>query len=239
MSKATQKPRPRRDNYWEHTRWPLHSLVIVAPLLLIFHVLELRYDSNLLAPSLVLRFLHYLGATQAFLPPLLIAVVLLLLHAARKDPWQIKPVALVGMVGESIFWTIPLVGLSELTGRLSAAIDVDAVLEPTLIAVGAGVYEEFVFRLVLISLVVLLFSDVLGLRRDVVTIAAVVCGAAIFGLCHFQWAQITGRAPLPWGRFLFFTVAGVLWGGLLLFRGFAVAVGCHIVWDLYALAMRE
>ena len=245
MAREPRKSKPRRDTYWEHTRRPLHSLVIVAPLLVLFHALETRYDSNLLAPEMMGRFLVFFGATQPFLPPLGIALVLLIHHFARRDPWEVRPVVLAGIVGESILWTVPLIGLSELTGRIAAPAaaatssgGIDAVLQPALIAVGAGVYEEFVFRMVLISLVVLVFSDVMGLRKDWVVVAAVVCGAALFSLCHFTSQQTFGPDPFAWGKFIFLAVAGVLWGGLFLCRGFAVAVGCHVVWDLYVFAIR-
>ncbi len=43
---------------------------------------------------------------------------------------------------------------------------------------------------------------------------------------------------MPWHDFIFLAVAGTLWGALYVYRGFAVAVGSHIVWNLYALAMK-
>ncbi len=238
---ADRSPTHLRRNYWRKTLHPVHSLVLVAPLLLFFHLLTAYYGTNLLAPHLVGRFLNYFGATEAFLPALLICLVLVLQQAGRRDPWRIEPVVLAGMVGESIFWTIPLIGINELTGRLSPASNVttapagESLLHEATTAVGAGVYEEFVFRLVLISLIVLFFSDALGLKKNFTLAAGIIAAAIIFALCHFSWDQITGAEAIKWNRLIFLAVAGCLWGGLYVTRGFAVAVGSHVLWDLYAL----
>ncbi len=245
MPKGYDRKSHRNHGYFQRTLYPVHSLLIIAPLLGFFHLAGLYHDTNLLGPKLVGQLLGYFGATQAFLPALLIVVVLAFQQILRRDPWTIHPPVVAGMIGESILWTIPLIGIGQITGRLSQ-IAANASMKSThagwlgtvLSSVGAGVYEEFLFRMVLISMIVLLLADVAGLKRDTSTAFVVITAAVLFGACHFSGAQLTGSAPMPWHDFIFLAVAGTLWGALYVYRGFAVAVGSHIVWNLYALAMK-
>ena len=229
------KPRStarRADNYFAHTQRPLNCLVFVLPLLVTFHVGAALYGTSLLVPHYLLRFLQYFGAGGTFLPPLLIVVVLLLQHLGRRDPWKIHWAALVGMVAESLVLTIPLIVLARLAGQAAPAAAPSAA-NSTLVALGAGIYEEFIFRLMFVSLVMLLLVDVFGLRKEVIEVLAVVGGAVVFSLCHFSPAQVFGGEPFDWGTFILLTLAGILWGGAYVIRGFGIAVGSHVLWDLY------
>lgn len=231
-----------RQSYRWRTQRPLTCLVFLAPLLVLFQVGTLHYDTGLLAPKHLGQLLRSLGATGNYLPCLLVVVVLLLQHVLHRDKWRIRPRDLAGMLGESVIWAAPLVVLSQVMGELVAQVARDASeagplmrLEELLVAVGAGIYEEFLFRLVLISLVMLICVDVFGLRKDVVAAAAVLVGAALFSLYHLPVEQITGEEAFPWGTFLFRAAAGGYLGAMFVFRGFAIAVGGHIVYNVYVL----
>jgi len=233
MAPGPQTRPAGKSDYWRQCLYPIHSLVLVAPLLLFFHAMRASYDVHLAGPALIRHFLGYFGATQAVLPGLLVVTVLVVQQALRRLPWRPDPAVLAGMVGEAILWTLPLVGVALLTGKLAAAgaAAPPQALGQAVAAVGAGVYEEFLFRLAAISLLVLVLADVANLRRDASTAAAVVIAAVGFALCHFI------AEPFRGPKFLFLTVAGLLWGALFLSRGFAVAVGSHVCWNLYAFAM--
>ena len=230
---------PRRLNYRQLTRCPLNNLALVLPLLIAFQVGAFFYgtDLTLLAPRYLRAVLDFFGARAGFLPALLIVAVLLVQHLAQKDPWEIQPHVLAGMVGEAIIWTIPLIAISYLTGKIAAASasagQAHDAIQVGLIAVGAGLYEEFMFRMVLISLLMLLFVDVLALRKDSMTVLAVVSGSVLFALCHFDF--LGGSRAFGWGPFIFLCMAGILWGSIFIFRGFGIAVGSHIFWDVFVL----
>ena len=235
----------RRDTYWRRTLRPVQSLVIVGPLLVFFHVATAYYGSRLAGPHMVGAVLRYFGATQVFLPALLLIVVLVCQQVGRRDPWKIDPATSAGMMGESILWTLPLIGIAQLTGRLAAAQAGAAapathrtVLDAAVEAVGAGLYEEFIFRLVMIGVIMLLLIDVVGLKRDHSTMVAVLVSAAAFSLCHFSLSGADAANAFRWPDFIFLLVAGVLWGCLYVYRGFAIAVGSHIFWNLFAWLIR-
>ena len=225
------------DRYWRQTKRPINNVAMIVPLLLFFHISSAFYPSELLAPQLIGKALSFFGATANFLPPLLIIAVLLGQHAVKKQPWTIQPRTVAGMIGESIFWTIPLVVLSFLTGEIAAsslAGDGDKSIFLQLVTgVGAGVYEEFVFRLVLISLVMFIFEDILEFRNRILPAATVIVGACLFSALHFDFMGFNGR-PFQPSSFFILLAAGVLWGVLYISRGLGIAVGSHVIWNVYA-----
>jgi membrane protease YdiL (CAAX protease family) len=93
-----------------------------------------------------------------------------------------------------------------------------------LIALQAGLYEELLFRLVLITGLHALFVDLMGLKRVPANIAVVLIAALGFALYH---NQLEG--------FLFFLLSGVYFGALFLWRGFGIVVVVHALYDLVAL----
>lgn len=223
------------DTYIHQTIRPLHSLAFILPLLLFFHVGGAFCLADPLAPLDVNRYLRFLGGTIAYLPPLAIVVVLLAQHLVRRDPWRIRPVVLLGMGVEAVLHVIPLIVIGHLMHRLvafraagGAASQPDAgVLRQLVEAAGAGIYEEFLFRLVAITLIMLLFVDVFGLPRGLIAVAAILICAVFFGLYH------VGGEHYDRGSFIFRTMAGVYLGAVFLLRGFGVAVGSHVMWNVY------
>jgi hypothetical protein len=236
----------QRSGYAWQTLRSIHSAVFVLPLLLFFQWGAVRYGSDLVMPRVIHGFLKYFGGMAIHLPAVLIMAVLVarqFMH--RNDTWQIHGKVLVGMTVESIFWTGPLIALSFMTGQamMSGSVftwspETDRVLQQALQAVGAGVYEEFVFRLVFIDLVLLVLVDLAGLSKEPVAVGAVIVAAVVFSLCHFPSEAFSGQVHFSRARFIFLAMAGVYWGALYLFRGFGIAVGCHVLWDVYALMVR-
>lgn len=247
MAKDGSKPK-LSDTYRNDTLRPLNGLTFILPLLVIFQAGTAIYGTALLAPRDILRILRYFGASASYLPAVLIVIVLLMQHLAHKDPWKLQPKTLAGMFGESIGWAVPLMVLFHLTGRLlteqalQATGNSDDFLSPAqsefvqgvLQAIGAGVYEEFIFRLMFISLGLLVLVDILRLKEQPCAIAALIVSAIVFSAYHLSWDQLSGGAQFPTKAFLFRGVAGVYLGGLYVFRGFGIAVGAHAFYNVYA-----
>jgi len=230
----------RRDTYRWRTHRPLNCLVFLLPMLAFFQVGMLYHGTALAAPQDLGRILRFFGATATYLPSLLIVAVLALQHVTHHDRLELQPRVLAGMAVESVLWAIPLVVLIQFAGQVAELAAPAAggmrdwtFLEKLHLAVGAGIYEEFLFRLVLISLTLLIFVDVFALPKDIVVAVAVVVGAAAFSLYHFSLNEITGSDPFPWGPFAFRMAAGLYLGLLFVFRGFAIAVGTHILYNSY------
>ena len=102
-------------------------------------------------------------------------------------------------------------------------------------SIGAGVYEETVFRLGLLGGLVAVFEKLLGLGRWVAIAAAFVLSAIAFSAVHHIPPY---GDPFSMGIFTFRLLAGVFFGLLFWLRGFAVAVYTHALYDIYVLLIR-
>jgi hypothetical protein len=238
MGESNANPKPLPNTYRYATHHPMNCLLFILPLLVFFQVGTAYYGTGLLAPQDLGRILKYFGATAPYLPAMLIVVVLLLQHISQRQSWHAEPKVFLGMFAESIIWMLPLVGLSFLSSRYPAwAVKLspqnEQFLQQILVGVGAGIYEEFLFRLVFITLVMLLLVDVFGLKKEPVAIAGVLAGAVLFSLYHFSGGQLDQYPSFPWREFVFRAFAGLYLGWVFVFRGFAVAVGAHAFYDIY------
>ena len=229
-----------KTGYFQQTRQPWHCLLLITLPLLFFHIGAAIRGSDLVVPYLFQVVLGYFGAPALHMSGLFIVVTLLVHHWKTHDPWRVEPAILLGMLLESILWTLPLIALTYVTPPTAAAVEattlpVPNVMEGIIRAIGAGVYEEFFFRLVLISVIMLIFVDVFELPKATVLATAVVVTAVVFSLWHRPWAEFTGEVPFEWSKFIFHTCAGLLWGCVYVFRGLGIAVWSHVLYDLYYL----
>jgi len=96
------------------------------------------------------------------------------------------------------------------------------------LSLGAGIYEELLFRVLLtggLFLVLKLFMP----RRGAYLIAAVV------GALLFSWMHYTGSLgdEFTLGSFTFRALFGLVLNAIYLVRGFAVAAWTHAIYDIY------
>jgi hypothetical protein len=112
-----------------------------------------------------------------------------------------------------------------------------SVLTNIVTGVGAGIYEELVFRLILICALMVLFQDVIGLSHQNAVVLAIMISAALFS-AHHHIVWIDGHlgrgAPFHWTEFGFRTIAGVYFAVLFAIRGFGIAAGTHAFYDIIA-----
>jgi hypothetical protein len=103
--------------------------------------------------------------------------------------------------------------------------------------IGAGIYEELVFRLILISLLMLILQDVAGMEHLAALIVAVLLSAGLFSAHHyiiFLHGRFDQTLVFDWSSFVFRTVAGVYFAGLFAVRGFGITAGTHAFYDILA-----
>jgi len=185
--------------------------------------------------TLLTRFLHTCGASGRYLPALAVVAILLSWHVARRDPWVFNLRVLAGMLIESLLLAMPLVGVYFLF-RTSAVTFMPAG-EWKLMAslyLGAGVYEELVFRLMAFAVLSFFALDLWGFSRRPGAILVVGTSAVVFAVYH-MW----GAVRLPYPALVLIALRGVFYGTIFLERGFGVTVGVHTIYDLLFLAVRE
>ncbi len=103
--------------------------------------------------------------------------------------------------------------------------------------IGAGIYEELAFRLVLIIVLMLLFQDLLRLGRNSAIVLSVLVSAGLFSAYHhvdFLSGRLYLTVPFNWAEFVFRTLAGVYFAVLFAVRGFGITAGTHALYDIMA-----
>lgn len=235
-------------NYCCQTHRPLASLIFVAPLLL-------AYEGGLvlLGPAAMrngadvwLRFmLDVAGFSQYFLLPVLTCLLLLVWHHLRRDGWRVSSNTLYGMLMESILFGGFLLVVAYVQQSLwslvqisSCALDSDT--SAHLVAyLGAGIYEELLFRLMLLPALAMLIRGC-GFRATDSLFVAMIAASVLFAAAHYQLDFHFGTLHIAtphgevfqWTTFCFRTAAGLFFSALFVFRGFGVSVGAHTLYDV-------
>jgi membrane protease YdiL (CAAX protease family) len=101
------------------------------------------------------------------------------------------------------------------------------------LSMGAGIYEEMVFRLAGLALLHLLLIDVLRMPRKWGYLAIVLITSLAFAHYHY-W----GGQPFSWRTFVFYTTAGVYFSLLFLTRGFGITAFTHSAYDMIVVSLR-
>jgi hypothetical protein len=230
------------DSYWQATRHPWPCLLFLVPLLAVYeggilylggpHSEGLRTGSD----AWLRAMLHVLGMNSLLWLPCLIVVIFI---GWNWWSWQSRPkepmTAWIGMIVESVLFALLLwcIGRAEepVMDQLGMSLACAAPSKGVTTAIsylGAGIYEEFLFRLLLFPL--LLWAITLtGAPRGVTVLLAMVLSAALFAAAHH-----IGRYGEPYEPhvFLFRFLAGMYFVILFQFRGFGIAVGAHAFYDV-------
>lgn len=106
--------------------------------------------------------------------------------------------------------------------------------------IGAGIYEELVFRLVLICILLMVLQDVFKMSHGSAIALAVCVSAALFSAHHhidFLTGMENTADPFDWAKFTFRTIAGVYFAFLYAIRGFGITAGTHSFYNIIAVSI--
>lgn len=228
------------DGYLHQSELPLTSLAFLLPLIVVYEI-GTRYfttaalhgrEQQIIAFTMLQRFFRLFGVNGQHLPALAVATILLAWHLARQDRWQLQLSTLVGMSVESILLALPLIALSRELARYFPLIALSSSTKDVVImSLGAGVYEELVFRLALFAILSLIVRDALRVRPAWSSLWVVLLSSIAFAAYHY----LSPLEHFQWRSFLFRTAAGTYFGLLFLFRGFGITAGSHAAYDILIL----
>ena len=99
-------------------------------------------------------------------------------------------------------------------------------------ALGAGIYEELLFRVLLMGGLKLLLCQLGGVDHFLAWTIAALVSSVVFSLFHYVGP---GGEPFEVMSFIFRFIAGGLLAGLYAARGFGIAVWTHAIYDVIVL----
>jgi hypothetical protein len=184
---------------------------------------------RVIAFDLVYSFFELFGPAGVWAPPMTVIVILVATQIASRESWAIRPRSVGMMYVEAVALSVPLLlfGLVVPLGEVGGG---RSIVDQVALSLGAGIYEELVFRLVLISLVMMVGVDLLGRERTNVAVAAVCISSLVFAGHHYL---PVGHEPFDLISFLFRTAAGMYLALVFWYRGYGPAAGCHAAYNVF------
>lgn len=247
-----QPPPPVTTSYFSLTRAPRYSLTFALPLLVAYEGLALainqaagsgiRNGADVLLRSLAATVLGDRG--PALFGALVgVALAILAFRDRRRAGASLRSGFFVAMLAESAalalaFGVVVGMATAQLLDALPLALgSAQEMTWPVklMISLGAGLYEELVFRVLLVSALLLAARRLLGWGTVAATAFAVGVGAVVFSAFHYVGPY---GDPLELPSFLFRTIAGLAFSGLYVARGFGITAWTHALYDVFLLAAR-
>ncbi|MFM9960752.1 MAG: lysostaphin resistance A-like protein [Planctomycetaceae bacterium] len=199
--------------------------------------------------------LDAIGLGVDWLPSVLVVLGLLVWQWVERHPWRVSWETLAGMFAESVVFAFLLLLIGQLQSLVFSAAQVassgiEASVPPAAFFsaadsgdtlrelqlrvamaipfIGAGIYEEVLFRLALLPPMTAVLRQPALLRRWATPLAVLIT-SLLFSAAHH--AGPSGE-PFDLFRFCFRTLAGGLFAVLFVQRGFGITVASHALYDL-------
>jgi len=228
-------------DYFKNTRDLPVALVMSVPLLVIYELgllivgWKALNGADLMTQQLLMR----LGKNGFIIFNLLLIVgfmggVAYLREKKKLDYQYFAPLLLESSIYALLMGSVILFVMQKahLLGP-SDALAETSILTRIVISAGAGLHEELVFRLAMVSGIAAAWPHLPKMGGEVAALpAAVLISSILFSLAHFV------VDPFEWFPFWYRTFAGIVFAGLYLGRGFAVAAYTHAIYDVYVLLLR-
>jgi len=253
-------------SYAERTSRPIYAMVFLVGFMAAFVIGTILIQPSTLSQSLneprvqvvafiwvqnIMKFMGFSPRMALIATLLVVAVILLALQVTSKTAWRVKFEDMFLMAGECVLLAVPLIVLSLLLNRQSPAANKalagQVVETPNMLwadivtGIGAGIYEELIFRLILICLLMLLFQDVFGMQKKSAVVLSVVISAVLFSAHHhifFANGRFHRGDVFTLGKFGFRAIAGVYFAVLYAVRGFGITAGTHAFYNILAAIVR-
>jgi hypothetical protein len=241
-----------KGGYFASSRAPRYSILFALPLLIAYEglaaLLATPQGGMRNGADALLR-----GAFSAAIgvhgPAIFMAAVVLLgvglvVADMRRSRDSLRGRYFLLMAAESALLAVGFgLVIGTLTAQLLGAVNLLAAGAPTdlaampwstrlMLSLGAGLYEELFFRVVLVSGLTALGVSALGWNRRTAVLVAVVSSAFIFSAFHYI-PPYGDRLELA--SFTFRFLSGLAFSALYVVRGFGITAWTHALYDAFLL----
>jgi len=239
------------NSYWQASRAPRYTLLFALPLLAFYQILavllstgprSIRNGADVILQGLFVAVAGRWG-------PLLFMICLiggglwLVARDIRAHGSRLRGRVFLGMLGESLALALAFgIVVGGITSGVIGLLQTLALASPgdltwwtrLMVSLGAGIYEELLFRVLLVTALAATARALFGWTPVAAGVAATVLGAAIFSAFHYLG---------PYGdrlqvySFVFRMIAGLFFSALYLLRGFGITAWTHALYDVSLLIL--
>ncbi len=241
---------PDRRDYLRLSRTATYGFLAALPLLVGYHVLILLANPagpmqvRVGAEVWITRLLAFFGATGM----LALGVAVLLVGIGvfayeRKKRIPIRRRYFGWMVAESLVYAVVLAALigyvvgvlfAVAPQMMAAQVGQPSWFMMLALSLGAGIYEELVFRVLLVGGLFLALHRLTPWTRGRAYVVAAIVGALVFSAVHYI-GPLGDPFALP--SFTFRFLFGLALNAVFLIRGFGVAAWTHALYDVLVVTL--
>ena len=245
------------STYWSATRTPRYSLLFALPLFLLYEALAAGLSGdpgthvrNAADVALKTPFLLFAGArgSLAFFATVIAAFAFVVGRDIMRAREPLRPRTFAMMLGESAVLALLLgVVVGTITQRLLGSLSIVSLQAPPggalasmglatrlMLALGAGLYEELLFRVLLVGGMAAGLRWLLGGHAIAAGIASALIGALVFSAFHYVGEY---GDTFTMASFTYRAIAGLVFSGLYLTRGFGITAWTHALYDVYVMVI--
>jgi magnesium-transporting ATPase (P-type) len=231
--------------YFSDTKNLLYSFLISLPLFLAYELLILisQPDSSQIVrisvDSWFKSIFSLFGVNTVSITLLIVALFgMFILYKEREQLRELRFKYFPLMIGESTIYAVLVTLVATFFVSMVFAISANdpisslTGLQKFALSLGAGLYEELFFRVILVSVLILVFQKVFNNKNWAAITAAVVLSAFLFSMVHYIGSM---GDPFTLSSFTYRFVFGLILNGIYVWRGFGIAAWTHALYDLMVL----
>lgn len=224
------------NDYLTRSRNLLKSFLFILPLLVFYEIGIILYNSETrnTADVIVKKPFEIFGnhTTLVFNSLIIIVSCCSIFYIEKKN--RLSCGIFIPMFLESAAYAFSLgyVSLFFVHGYLPFDITnlyVQSFINGIIISIGAGIYEEILFRLLLLSILYLFIVKILKFNAIIGSLFSILLCACIFSIMHY--IGMAGNS-FSTNTFLFRAAAGFVLSAIFVFRGLGIAVYTHAIYDI-------
>lgn len=236
---------PRLKTYFNSTNTLLYSYLISLPLLLLYEILifvaqpESEQVVRISVDVWIKTLFSYFGQDVLSITLIFIALFgIFVLYKERQKLNSLKAGYFLTMLIEASAYAFLLALIISTT--VSSLLQIVApqgveslsTIQQLALSLGAGIYEELFFRVILVSLLLFILKYMVQTKWLRYTLAMVIA-ALLFSTVHYI-GDLGDTFTL--GSFLFRFLFGLALNAIYIFRGFGMAAWTHAIYDIMVVA---
>lgn len=237
------------------------ALILIETEVIALSTKNVRVISFAWIQNMLVEYLNFTPRATWFITPLVVILILLALQITSRAKWKVYFKDFIPMTIECILLALPLIALSMAMSRSSAVQPENSAIVPSLptiicsatansngnqstnlfnniiTGINAGIYEELIFRLILICIFMMILQDFLNVSRTSAIVISVMASAVLFSLHHhifYMNGAIQFGEDFSLSVFLFRTLAGIYLAAVFAMRGFGIVASTHIFHNIIA-----
>ena len=225
------------SDYYSKSKSLFYSLIITFPLFILYEIgIFYMFQANVPfskngADVLIERFINMLGLNGYYAASSIIFIVFFLILLIQRKNFKTFNISLkyiLVMIMESLLYALLLVLVLQ-NIYLFQGDNINS-LNNFILSIGAGLYEELIFRFFLIFILSKSFIFIFKMKEFSSLLLSVIASSVLFSMFHYL-----GEETFTPYSFTLRFIAGIYLSSIYINRGFGIVALTHAFYDLFVI----